>query len=136
MKDLRGADFSGQDLAGQDFTDTDLTHADFRGAKLAGAVWTGARLTGVKWDGADFNGANLSDSLIREIRMHVLQWRVAIKRNGNVKVGRCQDRTPESWLSMGAQDIADLTPDEDAPENFLAERDSVLAASMALRGLY
>lgn len=136
MIDRRGADYSGQDLAGADLSDSDLTHANFRGAILAGAEFAGSRLIGAHWDGADFSGADLSTSLLSDLRLRVAGWRVVVRRDGTVQVGRCQRRTAEEWAEMGAQDIADLTPEEDAPADFLSERDMVLAASNALMGLY
>jgi hypothetical protein len=136
MIDRRAQDFSGRDLAGEDFTDCDPTHSRFDGAKLAGAVRTGARLVGCHWEDADFVGADLSDSLLPELRLRVAGWLVSVRRDGTIKVGRCQVRTAEQWAEMGAADIAELTPEPDAPEDFIAERDAVLAASMALRGLY
>lgn len=136
MTDLRGADYSDQNLAGVDFTRCDLAMANFTRAKLAGCKWTAARLAGCKWSGADFVGADLSDAHVLELRLIVAGWRVAVRRDGLIQVGRCQTRTAEEWAQMGAADIAALTPEPDAPEDFIAERDAVLAASMALRGLY
>jgi hypothetical protein len=37
---------------------------------------------------------------------------------------------------MTEEDIGKLTTDPDAPANFTAEKDRVIAASKALRGLY
>jgi len=133
--DLRGADLSGQDLAGRDFTDCDLRNADLRGAKLAGACFAGAWLRGAKLAGANFVGADLSGAILPELRIQVAGWQVRIQRDGTILVG-CVKRTAEQWAETGAEDIRPLTPKPDAPANFLAERDAVLAASFALRGLY
>lgn len=136
MTSYRGADLSGQDLDGMDFTDCDMMHADLRHAKLAGATFTGAKLLGANLAYADFVGADLSEAQLPEIKMRIAGWNVRVFRDGHIQVGRCQRRTAEEWAEMGAQDIADMTPEEDAPEDFLAERDMVFAASSALRGLY
>jgi hypothetical protein len=135
ITDLRGVDFSGQDLAGMDFTGCDLRNADLRGAKLAGAVFVDAWLRGTLLDGADFVGADLAGARLPEIRLQVAGWQVRIRRNGSISVG-CVARTAEQWAETGAEDIAALTPQPDAPADFVAARDAVLAASRALRGLY
>jgi hypothetical protein len=129
-------DFSNQDLAGLDLRGQTLFHPNFKGAKLAGAFFDGTKLIGPKWEGADFVGADLSKAIIRALQMDVAGWKVSVYRNGTIRVGKCVLRTAEQWAEMGAADIAELTPEPDAPEDFIAERDAVLAASMALRGLY
>lgn len=136
MNDYRGADFTSQDLAGMDFTDCDLTHANFSGAKLAGATFTNAKLTGAKFTYADFVNADLSDSQLREIRIRILGQNMRIFRDGRIQIGRHRIRSADEWNETGAQDFADFAPKPNNPEDFIAERDAVFAASTALRGLY
>jgi uncharacterized protein YjbI with pentapeptide repeats len=112
-----------------------MLHGDLRGAKLDRAKFTNARLIGCRWENADFTDADLHDAKLGEMRLHVAGWRVVVRRDGTIKVG-CVVRSAEQWAAMGEADIAALTPQPHAAASFLAKRDWVLSASMALRGLY